>query len=277
MQFAVGQKPNSKFNGVQVGNITYSFRAMPDQSIEAMLNYTLQVGINAIELIGGPAEIYAGIPEDKEAVRQWRATVSMDKFKEIRKMYNEKGVKIHMLNFGSPNWSDEEIDYAFRVCKTLGAIGLAMEISEEAAIRMAPFSNKHKLYVIFHNHGQPGNPDFSFDKPLSYGSRLMLNLDVGHYYGATGLNPCDFMNRLHKRIVSIHVKDKTGPLDYPKDTNQPLGEGKTPLIEILQLIRDKKWPIVCHIEMEHSVPQDSDPVKEVIKCVDYCRDALMKK
>ena len=277
MQFMNGQKPNSKFNGVQVGTITYSYREMPDQSVEAMLDYTLQSGINAIELIGGGAvEQYAGIPKDKDAVRAWRTTVSMDKFKEIRKMYNAKGVKIHMLNFGSPEWSDEEIDYAFKVCKTLGAIGLAMEISEETAKRMAPFADKHKMYVIFHNHGQPGNPDFSFDKPLSYSPRLMLNLDVGHYYGATGLNPCDLIKRLHNRIVSIHVKDKTGPNATPKDSNTPLGEGETPLVEILQLIRDQKWPIFCGIELEYKVPQNSDPVKEVIKCVDYCRTALMK-
>ena len=104
---------------------------MPDQSLEAMLNYTLQCGINSIELIGGGAlEKYAGIPEDRDAIPQWRATVSMDKFKEIRKMFNDKGVNIHILNFGSPGWSDAEIDYAFKVCKTLGAKGLAMEISE---------------------------------------------------------------------------------------------------------------------------------------------------
>ena len=276
MQFMNGQKPNSKFNGVQVGAITYSYREMPDQSVEAMLNYTLQSGINSVELLGNAVEQYAGIPSDKNAIRQWRTTVSMNKFKEIKKMYNAKGVKIHILNFGSPGWSDEEIDYAFKVCKALGAKGLAMEISEETAKRMAPFADKHKLYVIFHNHGQPGNPDFSFDKPLSYSPRLMLNLDVGHYYGATGLNPCDIMKRLNKRIVSIHVKDKTGPQATPKDANQPFGVGQTPLVEILQLIRDQKWPIYCDIELEYKVPENSDPVKEVIKCVEYCQKALMK-
>jgi hypothetical protein len=28
-------KPNSKFNGMQIGTITYSYRSMPDQSAEA--------------------------------------------------------------------------------------------------------------------------------------------------------------------------------------------------------------------------------------------------
>jgi sugar phosphate isomerase/epimerase len=55
-------KPNSKIEGVQIGAITYSFRSMPDESAEATLKYTLASGISAIELMGGPVEIFAGAP-----------------------------------------------------------------------------------------------------------------------------------------------------------------------------------------------------------------------
>ena len=277
MQFAAAQKPNSKFGGVQIGAITYSYRQMPDQTLEGILNYTLQSGINSVELLGGTVEQYAGIPKNSDEASEWRKTVSMDKFKEIKKIFNQKGVNIHGVNMAIAKWSDEEIDYAFRVCKALGAKGIYLEISEDAGKRLAPFADKHKLFVIFHNHGQPGyESDFSFDRVLDHGRRLMLNLDVGHYYGSTGLDPCDLIRRLNKRIVSIHVKDKTGPQYYPRDTNQPFGEGQTPLVEILQLIQKEKWPIYCDIELEYKVPQDSDAVKEVIKCVAYCRAALVK-
>ena len=276
MQHVDAQKPNSKFGGVQIGAITYSFRYMPDQSLEGMLKYTLQSGISSVELLSDAVERYAGRPEDRQAVRQWRTTVSMDKFKEVKKMFNKQGVNIHLLNMGASGWSDEEIDYAFRVAKTLGAKGIAMEISENAARRMSPFADKHKFNVVFHNHGQPGNPDFSFDRVLAIGPRLMLNLDVGHYYGATGLNPCDLIKRLNKRIQTLHLKDKTGPQDDPKDTNKPFGEGRTPIVEILQLIQKEKWPISCDIELEYDIPGGSDDVKEVTKVVDYCRRALVK-
>src|SRR3954467_8980998 len=56
-------KPNSVFNGVQIGTITYSYRSMLDQSAEATLKYILDSGISAIELMGGPAESFAGAPE----------------------------------------------------------------------------------------------------------------------------------------------------------------------------------------------------------------------
>lgn len=273
----VVEKQNSRFRGVQIGTITYSFRSMPDQSLSSILNYTVQSGLSSVELMGDLVEQYAGIPAsgDPDVIRQWRTTVHMDKFREIRKMFNARGVKIDILKLGDPDWSDAEIDYVFNVCKTLGARGITMEISEEAAKRMAPFAEKHNRYVIFHNHFQPEDPNFSFDKILAYGSKLMLNLDCGHYYGVTGKNPCILIERLHERIASIHIKDKTGPNVSNPNENQQFGKGQTPIVEILQLVRKNKWPITCDIELEYDIPEGSDAVKEVTKCLEYCRTALL--
>jgi sugar phosphate isomerase/epimerase len=272
-------KHGSKFGGVEIGAITYSYRSMPDQSLTGILNYAIQSGLNSVELMGGTVEQYAGIPQSKDlqVIKQWRTTVSMNKFKAVRKMFKSKGIKIDILKLGDKSWSDEEIDYAFNVCKTIGARGITMEISEEAAKRLEPFAEKHNLYVIFHNHGQPGDPNFSFDKVLAYGPKLMLNLDFGHYFGATGVNPCALIERLHDRIASVHVKDKTGPKAKDPNKNQEFGKGETPVVEILQLIQKNKWPITCDIELEYNIPEGSDAVKEVTKCVEYCRAALEPK
>ncbi len=271
---SAGDKPNSKFKGVQIGAITYSYRSMPDQSLTATLDYAVESGISSVELMGNILENYLGIPENQDDIKEWRMSVPMSKIREVKKMFSDRGVKIHIVKFSLRRWSEEEINYAFNVCRELGAMGITMEISEETAKRLAPFAEKHNLYVIFHNHGQPGEPGFNFDKFLAYGSKLMLNLDVGHYYGATGEHPNKVIERLHDRIVSIHIKDKTSPDATEPDTNRPFGEGDTPVIEILQLIRDKKWPIVCDIELEYPVPENSDAVKEVAKCLEYCKQAL---
>ncbi len=277
LHVTAADKKSSKFGGVQIGAITYSYRSMPDQSIPAILKYVVQSGLSSVELMGDPVEQYAGIPQvkDPQVIRQWRTTVSMDKFRKIRQMFENKGVKIHILKLGDRKWSDEEIDYAFNVCKELGAKGISMEISEEAAIRMEPFAEKHNLYVIFHNHLQPGDPNFSFDKILALGNKLMLNFDCGHYFGATGLHPNALIERLHDRIASIHIKDKTGPKASAPNKNQEFGKGETPVVEILQLIQKNKWPINCDIELEYTIPEGSDAVKEVTKCVEYCRAALV--
>jgi sugar phosphate isomerase/epimerase len=272
-------KQNSKISGVQIGTITYSFRSIPDQTLDGILNAAKEAGLSSVELMGGAVEQFAGIPasSDPQVIRKWRSTVSMDKFKEARKLFNSNGIKINILKLGEAGWSDEEIDYVFNACKALGAQGITSEISEESAARFAPFAEKHNLYAIFHNHGQPGNPNFSFDRVLAKGPKIMLNLDCGHYFGATGESPVALIKRLHTRIVSFHIKDKTGPKAAVPNKNQVWGEGETPIADILNLIKKEKWPITCDIELEYTVPANSDAVKEVAKCLDYCKTALTVK
>ncbi|HEX6223577.1 MAG TPA: sugar phosphate isomerase/epimerase, partial [Chryseolinea sp.] len=54
-------KPNSKFNGVQIGVITYSFRSLPCNA-EQVLKYCIDCNISAIELMGNTGEAFAGAP-----------------------------------------------------------------------------------------------------------------------------------------------------------------------------------------------------------------------
>ncbi|MBV8390361.1 MAG: hypothetical protein JO080_11225, partial [Mucilaginibacter sp.] len=140
--FAAGSlfqaKPNSVINGVQIGVITYSFRSMPGTA-QDLLQYCRQCNINAIELMGDAAEAFAGKPtrnsgEDGptyfKRVADWRASVSMDKFKELRKLFNSAGVKIYAWKpnaLGAKN-TDAEIDYAFNAGKALGVTHVTVEL-----------------------------------------------------------------------------------------------------------------------------------------------------
>jgi len=293
-----GNKPDSKFGGVQVGAITYSWRSMPG-SAEDILQYCLSDGISSIELMGDVAEKYAGLPQgparpaegvllsdseiaafekaSKEAIeaqRKWRISAPMEKYEALRKMYNDAGVNIHIAKFSPENWSDKEIEYSFKAAKALGAKGVCNEIGDNAAMRMGPIAQKLGMYAILHQHLQPGEPGWTFDKFLDYYPANMLNFDVGHYYGATGLHPNGIIERLHNRIVSIHLKDKTGTKGNPPNTNMPWGKGETPIADILLLIKKNKWPIYVDIELEYPVPEGSDAVAEVRKCVEFCKAIL---
>lgn len=295
--FAGQAKPNSRFKGVQIGAITYSWRSMPS-SAEDILNYCIEAGISSIELMGNVAEEYAGIPPMpprpasdaseteraayqrdvdivKERQREWRLSASMNKYRELGKMFSKAGVNIHIVKFAPANWTAEEIDYAFNAAKIIGAKGVSNEIGHEACARLGKFAEKHNMYAIYHNHAQPGEPGFSFDEFLNYSSRNMLNFDVGHYFGATGNHPNEVIERLHNRIFSIHLKDKTGKDASPANTNMPWGEGDTPISDILKLIQKNKWPIYCDIELEYPVPENSNAQKEIIKCVEFCKNILV--
>ena len=289
----------SEYQGVQIGVITYSWRSMPSTP-EDIINYCKRTGISSLELMGNIAEDYAGAPagpsrpenfrelsdEEKADFRtqleeygkkmsEWRINeASPEKYKELKAMFDEAGIHIHTVKFSPAAWSDAEIDYAFESAKALGAKGVTNEIGHEAAKRLGPFAEKHDMYAVFHNHGQPRDTTFNFEDYLVYSPNNMLNLDVGHYFGATGKNPAELIRKLHDRIYSIHLKDKTGINGYPPDTNAPWGQGDTPLSDVLKLIQVNQWDIYCDIELEYEIPEGSDAVVETGKCVNYANKLL---
>ena len=88
--------------------------------------------------------------------------------------------------------------------------------------------------------------------------------------GGQKTSPVPFLKQHHDRITHIHVKDKTFD-----DKNVPFGQGNTPIQEALQTIRDNKWPIQATIEFEDPVPEGSDRMAEMTKCLEYCKAALL--
>lgn len=290
-----GSEPSgtTEYEAVQIGAITYSWRSMPS-SAQDIINYCRTADIHTIELMSDVAESYAGAPspppfpgsfremtqEQREGhdarVSAWRInTPTANKYKALKKMFDDAGIRIHLVKFSPAKWSDEEVDYAFESAKILGAEGVSNEIGHEACKRLGKFAEKHDMYAVFHNHGQPGqDPGFNFEDFLAYSPRVMLNFDAGHYFGATGKHPNEIIEQFHDRIFSIHLKDKTARDGNPPDTNMPWGEGDTPLADILNLIQNNQWEIYCDVELEYPVPEGSDAVKETARCVAYARGLL---
>ena len=52
------------------------------------------------------------------------------------------------------------------------------------------------------------------------------------------------------------------------------GSGDTPIREALQLMRENKYDFPGTIELEYDIPEGSDAVAEVKKCLEFCREAL---
>ena len=296
-------KPNSKFSGVQLGVITYSFRSLPTNA-EQVINYCQEANVNAIELLGSTAEAFSGAPhastepmkpfvpnaprpelsaEQKaeqaakvEAIAKWRARVSMEKFEQLRKLFDKAGISIYAWKpnaLGEKN-TDAEIDYAFRVAKELGASHVTVELPANPAQskRLGAFGAKHKIGVGYHGHLQ--QTFTAGDEALTQSPYNGLNCDIGHYVAA-GFDPIPLLEAKHDRIYSIHLKDRRSKGNGGQ--NVPWGEGDTPLVAALQLMRNNKYKFPGTIEMEYDVPAGSDPIKEVAKCVEYGKNALEKK
>ena len=305
-------KPNSKIKGVQIGCITYSFREMPDQSAEATLQYVLDSGINAIELMGDPAETFVGMPENpmdmqkvwalrrlersgdqlteqeereiaemnaeiesyRAQVSKWRAKASMDKFKQLKKMYADKGVSIYAFKpraFGKDN-SDIDINYGFNAAKALGASHVTLEHPDDDAhtMKLGRMAAKNNMHVAYHGHLQQTST--FWDTALEQSPNNMMNIDIGHYTAAGHTDTIELLTAKYDRISSMHVKDRRN-LENGQE-NQPFGEGDTPIVEVLRLMRDNNYSFPASIELEYKIPEGSNSVKEVAKCLEYCRKAL---
>jgi sugar phosphate isomerase/epimerase len=217
----------------------------------------------------------AQVAKYNEDLKAWRLSVPMSKVAEAKKMFDNAGIGIHIVKFSPARWSDEEIDYAFKVAKAMGAKGVTDELSEDAVKKLAPFAEKHGMYAIFHQHMQFATPGFSYDPFLAVSPAVMMNFDAGHFFGSTGIHPNTIIEKYHNRLVSVHIKDKTGPNTDPANTNQVWGQGEMPLEDVLLLIKKEKWPLFCDIELEYPVKPWSTSVKEVRTCVHYARQILM--
>jgi sugar phosphate isomerase/epimerase len=269
-------KPNSKFAGVQLGmNVPYNFGGR-DMDPDELLQRCLQLNVSALELRSQPVETFLGSPAaggkqaSAEVLRKWRATVSMDRVKDFRRKYEDAGVQIDIVKYdGIYNMSDAEVDYCFDLAKALGAQALSNEIAEEGPKRIGQFADKHKMKVGYHGHGAT-KPEH-WETAFTYSKYNWANLDLGHFLAGNDTSPIPFLKKYHDRITHLHVKDrklKDGP-------NMPFGEGDTPIKEALHLLRDNKWPIDAVIEFEYPVPEGSDRMKELARCVQYCKDALL--
>ncbi len=293
-------KPSSKIRGVQLGVITYSFRSMPGSATQ-LLQYCLDANINAIELIGDAVEEFAGKPinplkftygqqitdEQKQQldayklhVAQWRADVTMEKFKVFRKLYNNAGVSIYAFKPRTclePSNTDAEIEYAMKAAKTLGASSVTVELPTESAHakRLGDIGAKYNIYIGYHAHTQA--TDTAWDEALVQSPYNSLNLDCGHYIAAGGNNTKESLLALIEKkagkITSLHLKDRKSKING--ETNMPWGEGDTPIKEILTLVKDKKYKFPLTIELEYDIPTGSDAVKEVTKCFEFCKKILL--
>jgi sugar phosphate isomerase/epimerase len=282
------RKPDSKFAGVQVGlNVPYSF-ADGKMSGEDILKNCIELGLSAVELRTQPVEAFLGVtPEllegkkgaDPAAARtraeqlaQWRKSVSMERVKRFRETYEHAGVSIEIVKVdGVFQMTDDELNYAFALAKTLGGRAISTEISHHEAElkRLGQFADQHQLLVGYHGHASTSPAHW--EKAFALAKYNGANVDLGHFVAGNNVSPVAFIKEHHARITHVHVKDRkmnNGP-------NTPFGQGDTPIVEVLRLIRDNKWNIQATIEFEYKIPEGSQRMREIARTIKFCRDALV--
>lgn len=308
-------KVNSNFAGVAMGAISYSWRSLPG-GMDNLIKYCREGNVSNLELMGNDLETILGVPTNpaprlmaearaamekagkeikgrptlsaeaqaeiekyNEDLKAFRNGMDWDKVEEVRKRLAAEGISVHIVKTSpGANSSDDFIDYSFKLAKAMGAAAVTTEMSLDAAKRVAPFAEKHDMFIALHNHFQYAQDEFKDgpDQLLAISPKVMLNFDQGHYFGSTGKHPVDFIKKYQDHIFSMHIKDKTGPnTESAPNSNQVWGQGQTPLEDVLHYVRDNKLPIFCDIELEYDVKPWSNAAKEVGTCMRYARQILL--
>ena len=260
---------NSVIRGVQIGAQSYSFR---DMSLDGCIDAFRQVGLGECELFEGHVT-----PKDLkgEALKKWRLEAPMSTFKEIRKKFDEAGILLYAFNYSfRKDFSDQEIERGFQMAQAMGVKYITASSNVSVAPRVDKYAQKYKIMVGFHGHDQTSDPD-EFSTPDTFARAMKgaspyigVNLDIGHFTAAGG-DPVAYITQHHAKIVTLHIKDRK----KNHGANLPFGQGDTPIVAVLHLLRDKGWKIPANIEYEYGKP-GMNTIAEVKKCFEYCKRAL---
>jgi sugar phosphate isomerase/epimerase len=287
---------DSKFYGVQIGAITYSFNRIANPDPEAIIRAYVEIGLGEAELMSNHCEALAGAPPagrgggrgaaltpeqqaarqaQQEQLRNWRASAGPSTWKSVRNKFNDAGVDIALLCYNmNDNMKDEDIEYGFSMAQGLGVKAITTSTTLTMAKRIAPIADSHKLMVGYHGHDATNDPNQtatleSYDTLMAYGRYNGVNLDIGHFTAAN-YDAVTFIKAHHDKITNLHVKDmKRDHGDYT-----PFGEGDTPMKGVLQLLKKEKYGFPGNIELEYRLPPDSSLIAEMKKCLAYCKDCL---
>lgn len=257
-------KINSKFHGVTIGAQTYSFR---DRDLDACIAGMKEIGIGSAELFQGHVE-----PKDAASLAAWRKNPPLQELRAVRRKFDDAGIDLYAFNYSfREDWSDEELARGFDIARALGVKYITSSSNVSTAKRLSALAEQNQIYVAFHNHSVITANEFArpedFEEALQGKSRyLAINLDIGHFTMA-GYDPVSFLEQHHDRIITLHIKDvRKNPPAFT-----PFGEGDTNIKGVLQVLKNKHYPIPANIEYEYS---GADTIAEMKKCFAYCKAAL---
>lgn len=256
-----GAKP-SVFGGIAVGVQSYTFRAF---DIPRMVAAMKAVGLTSVELWNGHLD---------------PMKASEDEFKAVRRTLDAAGIRVSAYCANFPTTApDEHLERAFRGAALLGTDLMTSSVEKPIVPRLDEWCRKHRIRLGLHNH-YLGDSWFKGDKSINFESPddflealkgrseyLSINLDIGHF-AAAGHDSVAFFREHHPRIVSLHVKDRD---QDPARTYRRFGQGKAPIVEVLQLARKVGFKHAANIEYEMD---EQDPTEGVRHSVEYVKRAL---
>ena len=278
---AVSSGNRSYIGGVQFGLQPFCYHDLPmtPDNRGTLIKRLVQNGFGMVELHASWVEPRFGganmsAQEAREQLRAWRLSQPAGHYRSVRKEFDDAGIAIYTYYVNvNDSYTDAEIDATFEGAKLLGARGCVGSQGLAASRRLASFPGRHGMFLGIHNHANLSDPDAfnteeSFVTGLAFSPDVRATLDTRHFTAANG-DCLGFLQRHHERMSSVHLGDRR----RNNGRSAPFGEGDTPIIEVLRMIRDNRWPIAALLEFEHGTLRPQ--VEEVQLMFDYCKRAVL--
>ena len=261
-------EPDSTVKGVMLGAQSYSFRQLPNVTVDGAIEAYKAVGLGYCELWQGHLE-----PKEPAAAKKWRENPPIADLKAARGKFDAAGITLYALNYSfREDFSDLEIENGFKIADALGITRITASSNVTTAKRIDPWARKYKIHVGMHNHSnikanEFARPEDFADAMKGMSPYIAINLDIGHFTAA-GYDPVQYLLDHHDRILTLHIKDRK----KNQGANMPFGEGDTDIKGVLNVLKTKKYSIPAMIEYEYK--GTADPVTEVKRCYAYMKDYL---
>ncbi|MFY9610647.1 MAG: sugar phosphate isomerase/epimerase [Blastocatellia bacterium] len=252
----------SVFGGIQVGVQSYTFRTF---SVDKMIEAMVSIGLSSIELWDGHLNPMKASEAD---------------FMTTRKKFDGAGIRVNAYCVNFPiTATDEHLDRGFNGALLLGTSVMTASVKKPIVPKLDQWCQKYKIKMGLHNHwfGEKwfkGDRTQEFETPEDFASALKgaseymsINLDIGHFF-ASGFDPVAYIREHHSRIVSLHIKDRAKDAER---TQHKLGEGATPIVETMKLIKKLKFKYAANIEYE---PEPQNPTPSVREAFEYLKRTL---
>ncbi len=288
---------NTVIAGVRLGMESYSLAPLPHAGVlDVLISLMRDLGLRTCSLFEPliqPVELaealrQARLPEGSTAavqaanaaLQQWRMTAPLSYFSDIRRRFTDAGLDLYRYSAGglSPHGTDAEFTRACEINRALGSRIITGAMSRVVARRLVPFAERYDIQI-----GLQGRPDAHPTDPdqiarpedlvevVGYSPRFGIELDIGDATGA-GFDVMAFLEANHARIFALNLKDRKRDR-----TSMPWGTGETPVRAALQRIRDRRYPILCYLDVDYATEPGGSRVADVKRSFAYAKMSLTER
>jgi sugar phosphate isomerase/epimerase len=288
--------------GVALGLTTPQSFGVDHRSRDDMLERVRALGISALEVDARAIEAFLGVPpepallhppddgfetgllpEEEEVfreelaisratfearVREWRVGTSLAPLDPIGRSIEAAGLHLILRWDDLAVLSDPELEVAFCMARALKARIIAAELTALGARRIGPVAERHQLRVGF--HGQEGTRPEAFRDVLETAGPVGVSIDTGLWVAGGDGSPLPFLAACTDRITHVYLSDRSAGTG----ATMPFGRGDAPIREVLQTMRDRRWPFPAIVLVGASAVDEQGTADEITSAIQYCREAL---